>query len=212
MKENRNTFIERLKRHGASSSDVDMIMLAYDISKEAHRTHTRDSGERYFEHPRALAIIALDELNWYDRDVICALFLHDTGEDSPIFGNRNSGWENFVITAKYRIGRMFNENIAKIVIALTKPEVDGIRFFGKKEVMEYYLSNIIKEDKVLRYKAIDRLHNLRTLPKCTSRKIERMIAETEEKYIPLFIKNNEDIDILIMQKINIELDSLHQLV
>lgn len=212
MKENRNTFIERLKRCGASSSDVDMIMLAYDISKEAHRTHTRDSGERYFEHPRALAIIALDELNWYDRDVICALFLHDAGEDSPIFGNRSVGWDNFVRTAKYRIGRMFNEKIAEIVISLTKPEVDGIRFFLKKEATEYYLSNIVKEDKVLRCKAIDRLHNLRTLPNCTPRKIERMIAETEEKYIPLFIKNNEETDMLIMQKINIELDSLHQLV
>lgn len=212
MKENRQTFIERLKRHNASNSDIDMIMLAYDVSKEAHRTHVRDSGERYFEHPRALVIIALDELGWYDRDVICALFLHDAGEDSPIFGNRTEGWDNFVITATYRISRMFNENVAEIVIALTKPEVDGIRFFFKKETGEYYLSNIVKEEKVLRCKAIDRLHNLRTLPDCTSEKIGRMIVETEGKYIPLFSINSEEIDKLILQKINIELENLHQLV
>ena len=193
MIENRQTFIERLKRHSASSFDVDMIMLAYDVSKEAHRTRTRDSGERYFEHPRALVIIALDELGWYDRDVICALFLHDAGEDSPIFGNRTAGWDSFVSTATYRISRMFNENVAEIVIALTKPEVDGIRFFVKKETGEYYLSNIMKEEKVLRCKAIDRLHNLRTSGSDTLaviKKSKRTLEETKEVYLPLFRKIN----------------------
>lgn len=114
--------------------------------------------------------------------------------------------------AKNRIGRMFNENIAAIVIALTKPEVDGILFFSKKETTEYYLSNIVKREKVIRCKAIDRLHNLRTLPNCTAKKIMRMIIETEEKYIPLFGTNNEEVDVLIMQKINTELENLHQLV
>ncbi len=209
MTENRQTFIERLKRHGASSSDMDMIMLAYDISKEAHRTHARDSGERYFEHPRALAIIALDELNWYDRDVICALFLHDAGEDSPIFGNRNNGWDNFVRIAKYRIGKIFNEKIAEIVIALTKPEVDGIKFFSKSEVTEYYLAGITKEEKVLRCKAIDRLHNLRTSGSDTLtviKKSKRTLEETEEVYLPLFrkITGVDSVKEKLLQKINTE--------
>lgn len=209
MTENRQTFIERLKRHSASSFDIDMIMLAYDMSKEAHRTHTRDSGERYFEHPRALAIIALDELGWYDRDIICALFLHDTGEDSPIFGNRNMGWDNFVITATYRIEKMFNPNIAKMVIALTKPEIDGIKFFSKSEVTEYYLVGITKEEKVLVCKAIDRLHNLRTSGSDTFvviKKSERTLKETKEVYLPIFEKIS-DTDVYkekLLQKIIVE--------
>jgi len=92
--ENRQRFLDRLAGH-FSIEDMRLIEYAYDLSKEAHRTHVRDSGERYFEHPREGALIIIDELKLYDRDLIIAFLLHDTGEDSPIFGNRNVSYKLF---------------------------------------------------------------------------------------------------------------------
>ena len=136
--ENRAMFIARLAKHTTNQSEIDTIMYAYDLSKAAHRPQVRDTGERYFEHPRDGVIIMLDELNWYDMEAIVGFLLHDVGEDAPIFGNRTKGYDQFVKIARTRIEKSFSPRIADIVIALTKPGVDGIRFFDKKTSEVFY--------------------------------------------------------------------------
>lgn len=183
--ENRQTFRERLVGN-FSEEDIRFIEYAYDISKEAHRTHSRDSGERYFEHPRAGALIILDELGLYDRDLLISFLLHDTGEDSPIFGNRNVSYEEFRETFLFRVSKTFGERVAYITLRLTKPEVDGKMFHSKPEVREFYLCELIKDEDVVIGKMVDRLHNLRTLSGCAKGKIVHQIQETEYLYLPIF--------------------------
>ncbi len=184
--ENRATFIARLQKHTTNQSEIDNIMYVYDLSKAAHRPQVRDTGERYFEHPREGVIIMLDELNWYDVEAIIGFLLHDVGEDAPIFGNRTKGYDQFVKIARARIEKSFSPSIANLVIALTKPGVDGIRFTDKKSSEAFYHTQMMENLKALALKMIDRLHNLRTLPGCTKEKQKSIVKETKEVYFPIF--------------------------
>lgn len=208
--ENRQSFTKRLVGH-FTESDIRLIEYAYDLSKEAHRTHVRDSGERYFEHPRAGALILLDELGICDRDLIISFFLHDTGEDSPIFGNRITSYERFKKDFVFRLTALFGKRVAEITLKLTKPEVDGETFFTKEEVKEFYIGELQTDEDAILLKMVDRLHNLRTLSNCKKEKVLNQIKETEEVYLPIFSsiqgENKKYADILL-SKIFAELQTL----
>jgi (p)ppGpp synthase/HD superfamily hydrolase len=189
MKENRLTFVNRLIPH-FSPEDVALIMFAYDLSKEAHRTQQRAQGERYFEHPRAGCIILMDEFEVYDRDLLIAFLLHDVGEDTPLFGNVTEGWTSFIGTARFRITRIFNERIADTVIRLTKPYVTPktAPFTDKATMMNHYLNELVMNEDAVVLKAIDRLHNLRTIPGHKQGWAAKQVIETEEVLIPVFVQ------------------------
>lgn len=183
-KETRTTFIARLQNR-FSQSDIQLIEYAYDLSKSAHRTQNRDSGERYFEHPRAGCLILMDELGLYDRNLLIAFLLHDVGEDTALLGNVTKSYNEFVATAQFRVGLSFGAEITDIVIRLTKPSVDNIRFHSKSEAFDYYIAELKKSPAAIINKLVDRLHNLRSLPKNQKIKIGRQIDETELVYIPM---------------------------
>lgn len=185
--ENRKTFLKRLEGK-FSPEQIENIDFAYDIAKESHRPQSRESGERYFEHPRAGCLIMMDELNMYDYDLIISFLLHDTGEDTPIWGNISESYDQFVIKAKKRLTKIFNDKIADIVIKLTKPSVDNAKFFTKDEAFDFYINQMQTDEDVLVAKMVDRLHNLRNLIGNRPEKIQKQITETEDVYIPLFKK------------------------
>ncbi|MFA5933626.1 MAG: hypothetical protein WC795_00140 [Candidatus Paceibacterota bacterium] len=194
--ETRASFLARLENR-FSKVDIQRIMFAYDIAKEAHRPAKRDSGERYFDHPRALAIIAMDELGWYDANMLCGLLLHDTGEDTPIWGNITKSYDAWLESATYRLQKSFSPTVANYVIRLTKPFPDGIRFKNKDEAFDFYIkynlfgngshiSSVLFNASVIFLKMIDRLHNLRSLQAGMEPKIRKTIKETEEVYMKDF--------------------------
>jgi (p)ppGpp synthase/HD superfamily hydrolase len=173
MKENRATFLKRLA--GMSANDIFKIMLAYDIAKEGHGylLQTRDTGERYFEHPRAVAIIVIDELGIKDPDVICAILLHDICEDTHIWG------------VPGRIAWVFGERVALIVDQLTKPPKDD--FDSKAELLDFYFVQMTDRGAIIG-KIGDRLHNLRSIDpdnaKWDASRIDRYRTETKERIMP----------------------------
>lgn len=185
--ENRKTFLKRLEGK-FSPEQIENIDFAYDIAKESHRPQLRDTGERYFEHPRAGCLIMMDELGLYDSDMLISFLLHDTGEDTPIWGNISESYDQFVIKAKKRLTKIFNDKIADIVIKLTKPSVDNAKFFTKDEAFDFYINQMQTDEDVLVAKMVDRLHNLRNLIGNRPEKIQKQITETEDVYIPLFKK------------------------
>lgn len=209
-KETRTTFIERLQNH-FSQSDIQLIEYAYDLSKSAHRTQSRDSGERYFEHPRAGCLILMDELGLYDSDLLIGFLLHDVGEDTALLGNVTKSYDEFITTAQFRIGLSFGPEITDIVIRLTKPSVDNVRFHSKSEAFDYYISELKKNPAAMVDKLVDRLHNLRSLPGNQKAKIQRQIDETESVYIPmidLITRDYAPCANILKQKIQVELSKL----
>ncbi len=183
--ENRETFLKRLEGK-FSLDEIENIDFAYDLAKEAHRTAVRDEGMRYFEHPRSGCLIMIDELGLYDRDLLISFLLHDVGEDTPMFGNVTKSYDEFVMKARLRLNKLFGDKVAEIVIRLTKPSVENIRFNSKQEAFDFYVKELAKNEDAVLLKMVDRLHNLRTLPVNKPEKIEKQILETREVFLPIF--------------------------
>lgn len=184
-KENRKIFLKRLKNK-FSKKEIEDIDFAYDLAKEAHRAQTRYEGARYFEHPRSGCLIMIDEFGLYDRDLLISFLLHDVGEDTPMFGNIIESYDEFKKKAELRISKLFGKKVAGIVICLTKPSVDNIRFNNKREAHDFYLKELARNEDAILLKMVDRLHNLRSLPANKPKEIKRQIKETKLKYIPIF--------------------------
>lgn len=186
-KENWDTFQARLKVF--FPGDRTKIEFAYQISKHAHKGQRRIGGERYFEHPRSVSLILLDECGVTDASVICASLLHDSLEDTAIFGNPTK-LTPLTLTAfsTQLISRIFYPETAEMVQSLTEPYIDKVEVKDKKQAkaVKYdRLRNASKE--ALLIKMADRLHNLRTFfPKKGEKTPEEKITETQEILIPIF--------------------------
>lgn len=168
------TFVRRIRPH-FKGRDFELIDAAYEFAKEGHgySGQTRESGERYFEHPRSVAIIIMDELGIFDKDIIIASLFHDVKEDCYLLRRR-------------RIKLFFGKEVQKTVDLVTKPDGRRIKFSSKEEKLKWYFRRIINSSwKTRVVKLADRLHNLRTLSACTSEKYQKQIKETQKYFIPL---------------------------
>lgn len=162
--ENWDTFLERIigifpevdYRH-------DVINDAYLCSKEALRKIIRESGVRYFEHVRCVALIVMDYLGVRDHTLIAAALLHDIVEDSP--------WTT------WRIMREFGVYIAFLVWLLTKPRGELGKWF-------YHFRFHFAPREFFVVKLADRFHNLITLEYMPRDRQIAKIEETEKYYLP----------------------------
>ncbi len=157
------------------SEKVELISKAIDFAKEVHADQKRESGEPYYIHPEAVAIILIDlEM---DADTVIAGLLHDTVEDGKD------------ITVEM-ISSLFGEDIAGMVNAVTKLTKSNLSHMINKEdrqaenLRRMFLS-IARDVRVVIIKLADRLHNIRTLEYCSREKRVRKAKETLEVYAPL---------------------------
>jgi len=156
----REKFVELLEFR-LTSSELRRVMRAYKLAKYGHKDQRREDGERYFEHPKAVALILIQELKLFDADTIIAALMHDLQEDSFILD-----WED--------IEDLFGKDVARYVRAVTK------------EPKKNYLENLLEAPTpAIFVKLADRLHNLRTLSACRPEKQLKQIKETREKYVKL---------------------------
>ena len=138
-------------------------MDAYNFSKYGHRGQERDNGDRYFEHPRRVALILIDELKIYDHEMIIAALLHDIEEDSYILT-----WD--------RIQKDFGDRALGFIKLLTKQ-------LGQK--LEDYLLALQQADEAAQLlKLADRLDNVRDMKGCTEEKRKRYLLETTRYFLP----------------------------
>ena len=181
---NRENFLKRFE--GFPEETVETIDYAYDLSKEAHRRQVRKTGERYFEHLRNVALILIDECKITDTNMLVASLLHDSGEDTPIFGNSTKTYEEWKQKSMFRLSKTFNPEVAEMVLALTKTN-NANDFNSKDEAHHFYIENLKKASPKTRLiKMADRLHNLRTLAGSSPEFIQKQIKETQEVYLPIF--------------------------
>ena len=167
---------EELLRFNMTSDNLSRTMYAYQLSKYAHRGQSRDDGTRYFEHPKNVALILIVELGIYDHEMIIVALLHDSEEDSFIFGDGlDQAWDNVRVS--------FSEWVANSVRVLTKIKCTQEE---KPERDAQYFAAIAKADlrtKII--KLVDRMHNVRDLRNCTPEKQARYVEETEGHFITL---------------------------
>lgn len=159
----RSVFFARLEPL-LSSRELFLVETAYNLSKYGHRGQWRDDGTRYFDHPKSVAWILIEELRIINAHTIALALLHDIQEDSYIVT-----WE--------LLGLIFGEDFVYDLKLLTR---NGEQ---KEEYVER-LSEFGTSDALL-VKLADRMHNLMTLSACTIEKRRKQVKETRGKYFSL---------------------------
>ncbi len=154
---------------------LNLLQKAIDFAKGVHKDQRRESGELYYMHPEAVAIM-LYEMGMDSATVIAGL-LHDVVEDGKD------------VTVE-KVSALFGDEIATMVDGVTKLTKSGEQDFITKQ--EQQAENLRKlflamanNVRVVIIKLADRLHNMRTLEYCDTGKRARKAKETLEVYAPL---------------------------
>ena len=174
---NREKF-EKLLYLKMRPADVELVMGAYQDAKKGHgyKDQVRDNGERYFEHPRRVALVLMLDLEIYDPDMLIAALLHDIVEDTFAFGSRDKAFK--------RIQRRYGKRVATFVLALSKEPCE--RPEEKIERDHRYFEAITQEGpKTTILKLADRLDNLRDMHHCTTAKKRHYVEETRSHILPM---------------------------
>jgi len=149
-----------------------MAIKALDLVREemcVEKGFKRDNGTDYYNHCVDVAN-TLISFEVKDEDVICAAILHDIIED--VEGYR-----------RITIEKMFNSNVARLVMLVTKKE--GVNY-KKPDAIQEYLKTISTDMNAAAIKTADRMHNMMTLEEKTFEARYRKALETKTYYLPFF--------------------------
>ena len=152
-------------------SDSGLIEAAYDYGRQMHAGQMRTSGEPYFSHPVAVAML-IAEQRLDDASIITAL-LHDTIEDT--------------LSTYSEIALRFGDEVAQLVDGVTKLtnlELSSVEN-AQAENFRKLLMAMSKDLRVLLIKLADRLHNMRTIKHLAPEKQQRKARETMDIFAPL---------------------------
>lgn len=145
--------------------DIEEIQTAYAFSKYGHRNQTRDTGGRYFDHPKAVSLIIFDDFSIkFDWKVLVIALLHDIVEDQYLLTER-------------RIWINFKNEVTQGVKFVSKDENSKKIFFPRLFSCNQWRPMIVK--------LADRIHNMRTLDDCTAEKKKKQVEETRMYYFEL---------------------------
>jgi GTP diphosphokinase / guanosine-3',5'-bis(diphosphate) 3'-diphosphatase len=136
-----------------------------------HEGQVRTSGDPYFSHPVAVAML-LAEQRLDDATIITAL-LHDTVEDTR--------------ATPTEITLRFGDEVAQLVDGVTKLnnlELSSVAD-AQAENFRKLLMAMSKDLRVLLVKLADRLHNMRTIRFLSPEKQQRKARETMDIFAPL---------------------------
>lgn len=145
-----------------SLSEKKDIEKACQFAEKSHKGQIRRSGERFVEHPIAVAQILL---TWRSSaNMIIAAILHDTIEDSEVTISE--------------IEKSFNAEVLLYVFALTKDD-------SEKDDLKKNVLFFSENPNILVIKLADRLHNLRTMGTMPPKKQIEKSEETLCIYVPI---------------------------
>lgn len=151
-------------------ADLDLLALAYEFARKAHRGQNRKTGEPYIEHSAHTAYY-LSQMK-ADLNTIIAGLLHDVPEDTEY--------------TLEDIEKNFGKEVAKLVEGITK--LSKIKYRGveryRESLRKMFLA-MAQDLRVIIIKFCDRLHNLRTLDGLPHEKRIRIAEETLEIFAPI---------------------------
>jgi GTP pyrophosphokinase len=151
--------------------DVELITLAYEFSRFAHRGQKRHSGEDYIVHCVEVATILADL--HLDSVTVASGLIHDVVEDTTATIDD--------------VREAFGDEVATVVDGLTKIAKVQFRTSTEQQVENFrkLLLSMAQDARVILVKLADRLHNMRTLEHLREEKQRRIAQETREIYAPL---------------------------
>jgi GTP diphosphokinase / guanosine-3',5'-bis(diphosphate) 3'-diphosphatase len=153
-----------------SAADKHLIERAYAYAAEAHKDHTRYSGEPYMVHLAAVGF-KLAAMGMQPPTVAAGL-LHDIIEDTPV--------------TTVDVKENFGDEILFLVDGVTK--LSSVRYHGTdrhNESLRKLFVATSQDIRVLIIKLADRLHNMETLGHVPPEKQLRIARETLEIYVPV---------------------------
>ena len=163
--------IEKIRRYHPDDN-MDLVRRAYAFSEQAHREQRRNSGDPYFVHPCAVAVILADLM--LDATTIAAGLLHDCVEDVECVTTQT-------------IREMFGQDVELLVDGVTK--LSKLNFSSREEQQAESLRKMFlamaKDIRVVLIKLADRLHNMRTLKYQKPERQVPIARETLDIYAPL---------------------------
>ena len=163
--------IEKIRRYHPDD-DMDLVRRAYAFSEQAHHEQRRKSGDPYFVHPCAVAVILADLM--LDATTIAAGLLHDCVEDVECVTTQT-------------IREMFGQDVELLVDGVTK--LSKLNFSSREEQQAESLRKMFlamaKDIRVVLIKLADRLHNMRTLKYQKPERQVPIARETLDIYAPL---------------------------
>ena len=176
---------ELLKKLKGTQVDMGLIQKALDIIKRYHGGVKRKSGEPFFTHPIAVALILLEYSQ--DQDAILGALLHDTVEDTSL--------------SLPHIRMLFGETVEFLVAKATNLEGHRRRVsLSDHENLARILN--YGDPRAALVKLSDRLHNMRTIQFHSSIAKQKHISqETLDYFVPLAHK-------LELEKMAAELEQL----
>ena len=148
-----------------------LLRDAFAFGADMHEGQFRHSGEPYFTHPVAVALI-LAEMQMDDATLVTAL-LHDTIEDTGA---------SFSVVAD-RFGREIAE-LVDGVTKLTNLQLASSRTKEAENFRKLFMATS-KDLRVTLVKLADRLHNMRTIKSMRPEKQAQKARETMDIYAPL---------------------------
>jgi len=152
--------------------DMSLVQRAYEYAEKAHANQVRKSGDPYFSHPVAVAVILTDLM--LDATTIAAGLLHDCVED--VEGCTLDG-----------VRQLFGDEVALLVDGVTK--LSQLNFANREEAQAETLRKMFlamaKDIRVVLIKLADRLHNMRTLKYQKPERQVPIARETLDIYAPL---------------------------
>ncbi|MBI2609508.1 MAG: bifunctional (p)ppGpp synthetase/guanosine-3',5'-bis(diphosphate) 3'-pyrophosphohydrolase [Deltaproteobacteria bacterium] len=158
-----------LKYHPQAPQDL--ILKAFQFSKEAHKGQKRVGGEDYITHPIAVTRILVNMK--MDIPTILTGLLHDTVEDT--------------LVTVHQIEKEFGDEVAKLVDGVTKLAKLKFKTSEEKQAENFRKMFIAmaQDIRVIIVKLADRLHNMRTLIHMEDHRQQRIAQETLDIYAPL---------------------------
>ncbi|SMY06473.1 RelA/SpoT family protein [Flavimaricola marinus] len=148
-----------------------LIRDAYAFGEQMHEGQFRHSGEPYFTHPVAVAMI-LAEQQMDDATIITAL-LHDTIEDTKA---------NYQIVAE-RFGTVIAD-LVDGVTKLTNLQLTSSETKQAENFRKLFMATS-RDLRVTLVKLADRLHNMRTIKSMRPEKQAQKARETMDIFAPL---------------------------
>jgi GTP diphosphokinase / guanosine-3',5'-bis(diphosphate) 3'-diphosphatase len=172
---NREEFFH-IVQQDRSAKDMEQIQHAYWLAERGHDKQVRDDGERFFNHPRRVAV-SLIQFGYTDTPTIKGGLLHDVVEDTNtpfkvivnLLGQETWEWAQILSRTIPAFDPISGQIIAR----------------AKKNIEEYFREIREAAFGVRVIKLADRLDNMTTIAPFDPERKRRYLDETDTYVLPL---------------------------